>query len=116
MRKVVLGCVGDPDRAGDGQDFGHVAGAAAATIFAVDDITNVVATIFNQPVRADDLTKSAGVGIFGGQTGEVIRPSARCFGRGGVHALDAKDLGYARKGLEEGDSGGGAQVDATDET
>lgn len=72
MRKVVLGCVGDADRAGDGQDFGHVAGAAAAAIFAVDDITNVMTAVFNEPVGANDLAKSAGVGIFGCQAGEVI--------------------------------------------
>ena len=52
MGPVVLGCVGDADGAGDGQDFGYVTGAAAAAFFAVDDIAKVVAAIFNQSVSA----------------------------------------------------------------
>lgn len=57
MREVVLGGVGDADRAGDGQNFGYVSGATTAAIFSVDHVANVVVAVFNPPVGTDDFCK-----------------------------------------------------------
>lgn len=87
-----------------------MAGAATAAIFAVDYVTDVVVAVFNEPVGTDDFAKSFGIGCVCGQAGDVIRPRAWCFGRGGAHSFDAEDLGCPWEGFEPSDPGGGAQV------
>jgi hypothetical protein len=111
---LLLGGIGDADRAGDGEDLGYVAGPAVATVFAVDDITDVVAGVFDEPMGADDLAQSPGVSVGGREAGDVVGPGAWRAGLVSTLALDADDLGCAREVAKQVLAGDRAQVDAAD--
>lgn len=86
---------------GDGEDLWSVAGPTVAAIFAVDDITDIVAGIFDEPMGADDLAQSAGICVGGRETGDVVGTGTWGADLVAALALDADDLGCAREIAEQ---------------
>lgn len=86
-----------------------------AAVFAVDDVTDVVAGVFDEPMGADDLAQSPGVSVGGREAGDVVGPGTWRADLGAALALDADDLGCAREIAEQLLAGNRAQVDTADD-